>query len=81
MSGVQEQEQVFVAMKFTVPVVLFVELKLLWNRWVGNKIEPVTSDMMAIIVLVLGLRPRTISHNILDPGNNYYLKSKLLGLY
>ena len=34
---------------------------------------------MAIIVLVLGLRPWTrtiisiISHNILGPGNNYYL--------
>ena len=32
--------------------------------------------MMAIIALVLGIRPRTrtiISHNILDPGNDYYL--------
>ena len=32
--------------------------------------------MMAIKVLVLGLRPRTrtiISHNILGPGNNYYI--------
>ena len=32
--------------------------------------------MMAIIALVLKLRPRTraiISHNILDPGNNYYI--------
>ena len=31
--------------------------------------------MMAIIVLILGLRPRTriISHNILGPGNNYYI--------
>ena len=31
-SGGQEQEQVFVAMEFTVRLVLFVELKLLWNR-------------------------------------------------
>ena len=32
--------------------------------------------MMAIIALVLGLRPRTrtiISHNILGLGNNYYI--------
>ena len=31
-SGVQEQEQVFVAMEFTVQVSTFVELKLLRNR-------------------------------------------------
>ena len=29
--GGQEQEQVFVALEFTVRLVFFVELKLLWN--------------------------------------------------
>ena len=56
MSGGQEQEQVFVAMEF---IVLFVELKLLWNRYVGNKI---------VIIRHLGYD----GDNILGLGNNYY---------
>ena len=72
-----EQEQVLVAMEFTDQVSSFVELKLLWNQLVGNKI--VKTRYLRYdgdIVLVLGLHPCTrtvISHNILSLGYNYYL--------
>ena len=57
-SGRQEQ-QVFVAMEFT-DQVTFVELKLLWNQYIGNKI---------VIMRCL----RYYGDNILGPCYNSYI--------